>query len=85
MNSPKLKSETRFLRGFAKSYIGETAFTPDAEVSMRSERVSLLDVHQALRRGWVVDSDKEDAHAAQWTVEEEAAQDNPVRLYLEVE
>src|SRR5690348_7752338 len=84
MGVPRLKVETRYLRGFTKSYIGETAITSEAEEDMRSERVFLTDVHQALRSGWVVESEKEDADGARWTVEGNTADDNPLRLYLEV-
>ena len=84
MGVPRLKVETRFLRGFAKSYIAETAFTPTAEDDMRTARVSLADVHQALRSGWVVESDKEDAHGARWIVEGSTTDDVPLRLCLDV-
>jgi hypothetical protein len=84
MALPRLRVETTFMRGFAKSYIGETSFTPRAEEDMRCAPVSLVDVHQALRSGWVVESEKEDAHGVLWTMDGNTADDDPLRLYLEV-
>ncbi len=85
MGLPILKSETKYLREFAKSYIGELGFTPDVEREMRRYRISFVGVYAALQSGRVVYSDKEDAHVAQWVVEGQTEDDIPLRLWLEVE
>jgi hypothetical protein len=84
MAAARLRTETRFLREFAKSYFTETAFTPDAERDMRLASVSLVGVHQALQSCVVVDSEKEDAEGARWTVEGKTVEDISLCLRLDV-
>jgi hypothetical protein len=85
MATPKLKTETTYLREFMKSYISELSWTPSVEEEMRRWRISLVGLYAALRSGRVVHSDKEEAHVAIWLVEGQTEEDVPLRLWLEVQ
>jgi hypothetical protein len=76
----QLKAETRFLRGFAKTYFAEVSFTVEAEAQMREQRVTLASVQQVLRGGEVTDSEKEEADGARWIVEGQTCDEDLLRL-----
>jgi hypothetical protein len=52
--------ETAFVRGCAKTYAGEVGFSPEAEDQLLALMIGWPTVHQCLRNGNVIWSDKED-------------------------
>lgn len=84
MSAVKLELETEYLRSFASYYISEVGFDPTAEQQMRERKINLAEVLQALRTGWVVYSEKEDACGALWIVEGTTCDDDRLAIILEV-
>jgi hypothetical protein len=84
MGAVRLKAETTFLRSFAKIYISEVAVSAKAELKMRENRINLAEIHQVLRTGVVVYTEKEEACGAQWTVEGLTCDDDRLRVWLDV-
>jgi hypothetical protein len=80
----RFKTETTFLRGFAKTYLAEISFSPIVEGQMRQDKVTLADIHQVLRSGAVTESEKEDAVGAKWVAEGLTCDDERLRIWLEV-
>ena len=56
------RAETTFVRGCAKTYASQIGFSPKAEGELSGLGLFWPSVHQALRGGRVVWSDKEDAN-----------------------
>jgi hypothetical protein len=61
MAAQAFRVETAYVRGCARTYVSEIGFSPRAETQMSAARIDWPSVHQALRGGRVVWSDKEDA------------------------
>jgi hypothetical protein len=75
---------TEYLREFAKHYLKYLAFDDEAERQMREEKISLVDVHNALKTGVVVDGDKESAEGATWVIVGETCEEEELTITLEV-
>lgn len=84
MGAARLKAETKWLRGFAQSYVAETGFSVQAEAYMRENGLTIGDVHYVMRHGVVTRSEKEDACGVYWEAIGETVEDARLRLSLEV-
>lgn len=80
----KVSVETEFLREFARSPETEVGFTPKVELQMRVQMVSLTGVHQVMRTGEVVLSEKDSAECSMWVVVGETSNNDELRIMLEV-
>jgi ATP-dependent 26S proteasome regulatory subunit len=79
-----LKIETKYIRSFSKSYLNEISITSEAQEQMRDQRITLVEVNQALKSGRVVYSEKENADGCVWVVEGVTCDDEYISLTLEV-
>ena len=74
--------ETVFVRSCAKTYASEIGFSPRAEEVMIPLKLSWPEIHQALRNGRVVWSDKEDADVGKSTMIGKTCDGDTLRLTI---
>lgn len=84
MRANKLRHETVYLREFAAHCLNELAFDDAAEEQMRRGSITLVEVNHAMKTGFVVNSEKEDAEGAIWVVEGKNCDDDKLVITLEV-
>src|ERR1700744_879514 len=85
MSALALNTETTYLREFAKHYLNEVAFDDEGERQMREREIYLVEVHQAMKTGVVISSEKEDAEGAIWIVEGETCDNVELIIMLQVQ
>jgi hypothetical protein len=81
----KFSTETIFLRNFARTYVREIAFSPQAERELGAlPGIGLADVLYVLRKGRVIMSEKEEADGAHWSVSGKTCEEKNLLLSLQV-